>query len=310
MDQGAEFMYDTVIIGGGIAGLTAAVYARRAGLSTVVCEATVCGGQIINSPEVDNYPARPHVAGWQLAADLQAQAEEFGAEIKFCAVTGLSVKSGKKTVHTSAGDLDAKTVIIANGAEHRRLDCDGADRLYQKGVSACATCDGAFFRGRECCVVGGGNTAFEDAVYLSSLASKVYLINRRSVFRAEPKLVSALKSKENVEILTPWVPERILGEQRVEGFEIKNVDTGEKRTLPVSGVFAAIGMIPANGIFSGTVELDESGYIKADESCRTSVPGVFAAGDTRVKALRQLVTAAADGAVAASQAAAYINLAL
>lgn len=301
-------MYDTVIIGAGIAGLTAAVYARRAGLSALVFEASVCGGQIVSSPEVDNYPARPHVAGWQLASDLQAQAEEFGAEIKYAAVTGLSVENGKKLVHTASETFECRTVIIANGAEHRRLSCDGADRLFQKGVSLCATCDGAFFRGKECCVVGGGNTAFDDAVYLSSIASKVYLVNRRSVFRAESKLVAAAKARDNVEILTPWLPERVLGERRVEGFEIRNAETGEIKTLPVSGVFTAIGLIPSNGIFKGIIELDDAGYIIADENCRTSAPGIFAAGDTRVKELRQLVTAASDGAIAATQAAAYINL--
>ena len=300
-------MYDTIIIGGGPAGLTAAIYARRAGLSALVCEAAVCGGQIINSPEVDNYPARPHVSGWQLAADLQAQAEEFGAEIKYCAVTGLSVGENSKTVHTASGDIEGRTVIIAAGADHRMLDCEGAARLYTKGVSVCATCDGAFFRGRETCVVGGGNTAFEDALYLSGLASKVYLVNRRSVFRAEPKLVEALRARENVEILTPYLAHRVLGESRVEGFEIKNADSGEIVFLPVSGVFAAIGMVPATEVFRGAVQLDAAGYIVTDEACRTSVPGVFAAGDVRAKSLRQLVTAASDGAIAASQAASYLS---
>ncbi|MBQ4382583.1 MAG: FAD-dependent oxidoreductase, partial [Oscillospiraceae bacterium] len=278
--------YDIIIVGGGPAGLTAAIYGRRAGLSVCIFEAMSCGGQIINSQEVDNYPARPHVSGFELMADWQKQAQDFGAEIRYGAVTGAEERDGVKVVRTAKGEFTCRALIIAGGAEHRKLDCPGTERLYGRGISTCATCDGAFFRGKETAVVGGGNTAFEDAIYLSGLCSKVYLINRRPQFRAEPKLVEALRSKENVEILTPYVPQEVLGDKRVSGFVVRNTQTGESLTLPVSGIFTAIGMIPKNAPFASLCDLDEGGYIITDEECRTRTPGVFAAGDTRRKTLR------------------------
>lgn len=300
-------MYDVIIIGGGIAGLTAAVYARRANLSTLVLEGVVCGGQIINSPEVDNYPARPHISGVELITDVQKQAEEFGAEIIYAHAESYELSGKIKKVITNKGEYEAKAVIISNGANHRKLTCPGVDEFSGRGVSYCATCDGAFFRNREVAVVGGGNTAFEDAIFLAGLCSKVYLINRRAEFRAEPKLVKQLKSRENAVIMTPYVPEAILGDKRVGSFKVKNTETGEIVELPVSGVFTAVGMIPDNEAFKGLVTLDDGGYIATDDNCRTSLAGVFAAGDTRSKTLRQLITAAADGALAASAAASYIN---
>lgn len=301
-------MYDTIIIGGGPAGLTAAVYARRAGLSALVCEGAVCGGQIVNSQEVDNFPTRLHTSGYELASAWQEQAANFGAEFEYASVTGLTVREdGVKVVSTPKKTFEAKTVIIANGALHRTMDCPGADRLKGRGISTCATCDGAFFRKKEVAVVGGGNTAFEDALYLTSLCPKVYLVNRRAQFRAEPKLVAALQARENAEILTPYIPVEVEGEQRVSGFRVKNTETGEEHLLPVAGVFTAIGMIPNNDLFGPYVDL-EGGYIVTDERCRTKTPGLFAAGDTRVKTLRQLITAASDGAIAANEAASYVNL--
>ena len=301
-------MYDVIIIGGGPAGLTAAIYARRAGLSTLVLEASVCGGQIVNSPQVDNYPALPNVPGWQFATQLQGQAEALGAEILTAQAQTVEKAQGGFTVSTTSGALECRAVIIANGAAPRRLDCPGADEYFGRGVSACATCDGAFFRGKDTAVVGGGNTAFEDAEYLSALCSSVTLINRRSQFRADEKTVEELRARENVSIMTPWIPAEVTGDgTRVTGLRITNTETGEERTLSVSGIFAAIGVQPDNGRFEGLVKLDPSGYIVAGEDCLTGTPGVFAAGDTRTKKLRQLVTAAADGAMAANQAAAYIR---
>ena len=299
-------MYDVIIIGGGPAGLTAATYARRAGLTALVLEAKVCGGQIINSQEVDNFPTRIRVSGYELAYEWQQQAEGFGAEFKYAEVTGIELDGDVKLVKTAKETFESKTVIIANGVEHRRLEVPGADTYYGRGISTCATCDGAFFRGKKVVVVGGGNTAFEDAIYLTGLCEKVWLINRRGEFRAEPKLVETLRGRENAEILTPYVPYEVLGDTRVSGFKIKNTATDEITELPVAGIFTAIGMIPSNDRFEGVLELD-GGYIVTDENCRTSTPGIFAAGDTRIKTLRQLVTAASDGAIAANAAAAYIN---
>ena len=301
-------MYDVIIIGGGPAGLTAAIYARRAGLTALVLEASVCGGQIVNSPMVDNYPALPNVPGWQFATQLQGQAQDLGAQIQTASAVSADSRSGTFAVSAGNQEFECRSLIIANGAAPRRLDCPGADEYFGRGVSACATCDGAFFRGKNTLVVGGGNTAFEDAEYLSALCPSVTLINRRAQFRADEAAVQSLRSRENVTIMTPWIPLQVLGDgSRVTGVVIKNTDTGEERTLDVSGVFAAIGVTPDNGRFSNLVELDPSGYIVAGEDCTTSTPGVFAAGDTRTKKLRQLVTAASDGAVAANQAAAYIR---
>ena len=301
-------MYDVIIIGGGPAGLTAAIYARRAGLSALVLEASVCGGQIVNSPQVDNYPALPNVPGWQFATQLQGQAESLGAEILTAQAQSIEKSDRCFSVSTSSGQEECRTVIIANGAAPRRLDCPGADEYFGRGVSACATCDGAFFRGKDTVVVGGGNTAFEDAEYLSALCSSVTLINRRAQFRADEQNVESLRSRENVTIMTPWVPVEVTGDgSRVTGLRIKNTDTNEEQVLSVSGVFAAIGVQPDNRRFEGLVELDPSGYIVAGEDCLTATPGVFAAGDTRTKKLRQLVTAASDGAMAANQAAAFIR---
>jgi thioredoxin reductase (NADPH) len=300
-------MYDVIIIGGGPAGLTAAVYTRRAGMKTLIIEAAVCGGQIINSLEVDNFPSREHIPGWQLADEWQKQAMNLGTEIIYGDVTGIDVNGKIKTVHSAKGDFEAKTVIIANGAGHRRIDCPGAMDYTGRGVSTCATCDGAFFRGKEVAVVGGGNTAFEDALYLSSLCTKVWLINRRAQFRANPTNVEAVKEKENIEILVPYVPYEVIGSERVTGFKVQNTETGEVRELSTPGIFTAIGMVPNNERFSNVAKLDEGGYIVTDENCSTGSFGIFAVGDTRSKNLRQLVTAASDGAIAANQAASIVN---
>ncbi len=301
-------MYDVIIIGAGAAGLTAAIYARRAGMSALVLERTACGGQIVNSADVENFPGFRRISGWELADSWKSQALALGAELKFAAVTGIETGSGGKTVRTDKGEYPARTVIIASGVERRRLDCPGADEYFGSGVSICATCDGAFFRGRPVAVVGGGNTAFEDALSLSALCSHVTLVHRRDQFRAEPYLVKELSMKENVTILTPYVPLEVYGENGlVSGLRVRNTLTDEVVSIEAPGIFTAIGMLPDSERFSNVVELDGDGYIIAGEDCRTKTEGVFAAGDVRTKRIRQLVTAASDGAVAASQAAMLIN---
>lgn len=302
-------MYDLIIIGGGPAGLTAAVYARRAGLSTLILEITVCGGQIINSQNVENFPAIPQIEGWRLADNWQKQAQALGAEIKTAAVTGIELRDNVRLVHTAKGDFEALAVIIATGAGHRKLDCPGGAELSGRGVSTCASCDGAFFRGRPVAVVGGGNTAFEDALYLSSICERVYIVHRRREFRAERHLVETAKAKANVEFLTPCVPAEVVAgaNGRVAALRVRNVETNEERTLDTPGVFTAIGMIPNNAAFANVLKLDEAGYAIAGEDCASGTPGIWVAGDGRQKSLRQLITAAADGAVAATAAARYVN---
>ena len=302
-------MYDLIIIGGGPAGLTAAVYARRAGLSTLILEITVCGGQIINSQNVENFPAISQIEGWRLADNWQKQAQALGAEVKTAAVTGIELRDNVRLVHTAKGDFEALAVIIATGAGHRKLDCPGGAELSGRGVSTCASCDGAFFRGRPVAVVGGGNTAFEDALYLSSICERVYIVHRRREFRAERHLVETAKAKANVEFLTPCVPAEVVAgaNGRVAALRVRNVETGEERTLDTPGVFTAIGMIPNNAAFANVLKLDEAGYAIAGEDCASGTPGIWVAGDGRQKSLRQLITAAADGAVAATAAARYVN---
>lgn len=300
-------MYDLAIIGGGPAGLTAAVYARRAGLGALVLEEAVCGGQIVNSPEVENFPSIRRIAGWEFADNLMKQASELGAEIRYAAVSGIAKRGDTFALLLKGGEVDARTVILANGAKRRKLGCPGEDEFSGKGVSYCATCDGAFFRGKDVAVVGGGSTALEDALFLSNLCAKVYLVHRRTEFRGEKRYVDAVRARSNIETCLPYVPAAVTGGERVSGVTLKNAQTGETRTLDVSAVFAAIGMEPDNARFSELVALDPAGYVIADESCRTSARGIFAAGDTRTKELRQLVTAAADGAAAAVAAADYVN---
>ncbi len=302
-------MYDLIIIGGGPAGLTAATYARRAGLSTLVLESSACGGQIINSNNVENYPAIQSIPGWQLADNWKKQAVSQGAEILSAAVTEIVPEERLRRVETTKGFFQAKTVIIANGAAYRKLDCPGADKYIGRGVSSCASCDGAFFRGKDVAVVGGGNTAMEDVLYLAARCTSVTVVHRRNEFRADRQLVQSVKSKHNVTLLTPYVPQEILGDEdgMAAALLVRHVETGEVATLETPGIFTAIGMVPDNARFANVADLDENGYIVAGEDCRTKTEGVFAAGDTRTKTLRQLVTAAADGAMAATQAARLVQ---
>jgi thioredoxin reductase (NADPH) len=300
-------MYDMIIIGAGTAGLSAAIYGVRAGKQVLVLEGENYGGQIINSPEIANYPGIANISGFEFATGLYEQAKNLGALIEFEAVTGVE-KTGKDfLVHTEKRDIPCHSVILATGAKNRPLGVEKEKALVGAGVSYCATCDGAFFRGQKVAVVGGGNTALEDAEFLSGFCEKVYLIHRRDELRGERWLEDNLRRKDNVEFVLNAVVAELLGEGNVTGVRIQDTKTGAFRELEVTGVFVAIGQMPDNGAFSSLVDLDESGYIRAQEDCKTTNEGVFAAGDCRTKTVRQLTTAAADGAVAGLAACEYIH---
>lgn len=297
---------DIVIIGAGAAGMTAAVYAARGGNSAIVLEQNVHGGQIVNTGEVENYPAILSISGVEFAGNLYEQATSHGADIRYEKVTGFDFSSPVKVVETDEGRYECKAVILANGVVKRKLGVPGEEKFQGRGVSYCATCDGGFFRGKKTAVVGGGNTALEDALFLANLCEEVTLIHRRDEFRGDAHNVKAVLARENIHILYDTVPLEVLGGQQVTGLKVQNKKTGEESELAVDGVFVAVGQIPQNELFRGTVEMDESGFVAAGEDTKTNIPGVFAAGDTRQKLVRQLVTAAADGAVAAVMAGGYI----
>ncbi len=298
---------DLIIIGAGTAGLTAAIYACRAGKKVIVFEAVSYGGQIINSPDVENYPGMAHVSGFDFAMALYEQATGLGAEIRMEKVQSVIDKGEEKTVVTGSGEYHCKAVILATGAKNRPLGLEKEQSLIGAGVSYCATCDGNFYRGKTVAVNGGGNTALEDALYLAEICETVYLIHRRDAFRGDKKEVEALKQKDNVRFVLNSTITKLIGEERIEGVTVRNKMTGEEQILSVSGLFIAIGQMPDNQAFAGLVDLDESGYICAGEDCRTRTPGIYVAGDCRTKTLRQLTTAAADGAIAAVAACADIS---
>ena len=299
-------MYDIVIIGAGPAGMSAAVYGQRAGKKTLMIDAKGFGGQILNTPEVENYPGIKKTSGIELAASLYEQASGQGAEIVY--EKAVAIEPGNPAVvRTETASYETKAVIIATGAKNRPLGIPTEEKFVGAGVSYCATCDGAFFRGKDVAVIGGGNTALEDAEVLSGIANKVYLVHRRDSFRGEQAGVKRLLTKDNVEFVLDSVPEEILGEMTVSGLKVRSVKTDETQTLSVQGVFVAIGQMPDNGDFADAAELDDKGYVTAGEDCMTKTPGVFTAGDCRTKKVRQLATAAADGAVAALAAVDYIN---
>ena len=300
-------MYDIIIIGAGPAGLSAAIYGQRAGKKTLLLDEKGFGGQILNTPEGENYPGIKKVSGFELASTLYEQATGHGAEIAYEKAVAIEDGGSTKIVRTETNTYEAKAVIIATGAKNRPLGLASEAKFTGSGVSYCATCDGAFFRGKTVAVIGGGNTALEDAEVLSALAEKVYLVHRRDTFRGEQAGVKRLLAKDNVEFVLDSVPSDILGDMTVSGLKIKNVKTEEEQTLEVQGVFVAIGQMPDNEAFADAVDLDPSGYVDAGEDCLTKTPGVFTAGDCRTKKVRQLATAAADGAAAALAAAAYIN---
>ncbi len=300
-------MYDIIIVGGGTAGLSAAIYGVRAGKRVLVLEQKNYGGQIINSPEVENYPGIKKISGFEFATGLYEQATGLGAEFELGRVIRIEEDGEKKRVVTEEKEYEAKTVILATGAKNRPLGVEREEQFIGAGVSYCATCDGAFFRNREVAVVGGGNTALEDAIFLSGYCSKVYVIHRRDEFRGEEKLAEALRKKENVEFVLNAVVTELKGDTSLEGIIVKNVITGEQTEKAVSGLFVAIGQMPDNNAFTNLIAVDEKGYIQAAEDCRTETPGVFTAGDCRTKAVRQLATAASDGAVAGLAACEYIG---
>ena len=294
-------MYDIGIIGGGTAGLTAAIYGQRAGKRTLVIEGGAFGGQITTSPKVENYPGIASVSGSEFSMNLLDQAMKLGTEPVRERVTGILEEDGIKIIVTTEREYPCKSIILATGVTHRHLGVPGEERLTGAGVSYCATCDGAFFRGKDVAVIGGGNSALDDALLLSEICNKVYLIHRRAEFRGDASTLAKLEQKENVEIIRNAKVQEITGNGKVE---ILLLDTGT--ALNIQGVFVAIGMIPQTEAVKNLVALDESGYIKAGEDGVTSVPGFFVAGDVRTKELRQIITAAADGANAANSAIQYI----
>ncbi len=292
-------MYDVVIVGAGTAGLSAAIYVQRAGKTALVLEGNAYGGQIINTLDVENYPGIKHISGFDFATGLFEQAQELGAKVEFEAVLQIVDNGAEKIVKTRDHEYPCKAVILATGVKRREMGIENEKELVGSGVSYCATCDGAFYRKKDVAVFGGGNTALEDAEFLTRFCNHVYLIHRRDQFRADEAEVKKTLAKENLEPVLNCNVTGLVSEGKLTGVEVTNKITGEKKVLPVSGLFVAIGQIPSNGAFADLVELDESGYIVAGEDCRTSAPGIFAAGDCRTKKVRQLATAAADGAIAA-----------
>jgi thioredoxin reductase (NADPH) len=299
-------MYDIAIVGAGPAGLSAAIYAQRAGKKTVLFEAYTYGGQIINTPKIENYPGIKDISGFDYATGLFDQALSFGAEIVFEQVTAVN-KSDCFVITTTAGTYEAQAVIIATGAKNRHLGLEKEEALTGRGISYCATCDGAFFKGKNVAVNGGGNTAIEDATFLSGYCSKVYVIHRREGFRAEKGSLQALREKDNVEFVLNATITDLVGEDKLSAVVVTDKLSGQTREIAVDGLFIAIGQVPDNTVFSEIAELDQSGYVLSGEDCTTKTPGLFTAGDCRTKHVRQLVTAASDGAVAALAACSYID---
>ena len=303
-----EAIYDTVIIGGGPAGYTAALYASRAGLDTLVIEKMSAGGQMALTGDIDNYPGFPDgVDGFTLGANMQAAAERFGAKTEYGEVLSLELAEKVKKIITASKTFLAKTVIIATGAEPRELGIEREKELVGRGVHYCAHCDGRFYKGKTVAVIGGGNSAVSDALYLSRLAKKVYLVHRRDTLRATKIYLDPLKKAENIEFLFDSTLVDIVAEPRVKQAKIKNLKSGEENYIDCDGIFISIGRSPTTALLNGAIPLDAQGYIIADESTRTPIDGVFAAGDVRTKTLRQIVTAVSDGAVAASAAEEYIS---
>lgn len=301
-------IYDLIIIGSGPAGLAAAVYAQRARLDTLVIEkAMVSGGQVLTTYEVDNYPGLPGIGGYDLGLKFREHADGLGAE--FAEDEVVSVEDGGKgeikRVVCAKNTYEARTLVLATGAVHRKLGVPGEEELTGAGVSYCATCDGAFFRNKITAVIGGGDVAVEDAIFLARMCSKVYLIHRRNELRAAKSLQESLLSLENVEVIWDTVADRINGEGMVKSISLTNVKTGLKQELEVQGVFVAVGISPESKAFVGLADMDH-GYIKAGEDTVTSAPGIFAAGDVRTKQLRQIITAAADGANAVTSVERYL----
>ena len=300
-------IYDMVILGGGPGGYTAALYAARAGLDTVVLERLSAGGQMALTSEIDNYPGFPEgIDGFELGMKFQEQAEKFGAKTEYAEVRGLELHSDPKVLHTSEGDFLARTVVIATGAGPRKLGLPDEERLTGRGVHYCAHCDGMFYRGKTVAIVGGGNSAAAEALYLSRVAKRVILIHRRDSLRATKIYHEPLKNLSNLEFYWNSAVTELIGDERLRAVRVKNLLSGEEEELQIDALFVSIGRKPATELVAGQLEL-ENGYIAADESTQTSIPGVYAVGDIRTKALRQIITAASDGANAAHHAEAWLS---
>ncbi|MFR5263443.1 MAG: thioredoxin-disulfide reductase [Christensenellales bacterium] len=302
-------MYDILIVGAGPAGMTAAIYGQRGGKNTIVFDKLSYGGQVINTAEVANYPGMPNMTGLDFADKTYNQMKNLGAEMSYEEISEIrDADKPIKTVVTSSGkEYECKTIIIATGSSPRPLGVENEDRFKGAGISYCATCDGAFFKNKTVAVCGGGNTALEDAEVLSDIAEKVYLVHRRDEFRADAINVKRVKAKENVELVLDSVVTAINGERFIQGIEVENKKTNEKRELKIDGLFVAIGQMPENEIFKDIVKLNKAGYIESGEDCITGTDGIFAAGDCRAKKVRQITTAVSDGAIAALAAIEHIN---
>ena len=301
-------MYDITIVGAGPAGLTAAIYALRADKKVLLLEKETFGGQITYSPRVENYPSQLAISGNELAEMMLSQVMEHGAEIELAEVTGITSSGDGYVVHTDNGTFETKTVIIATGSKHRQLGLDGENELVGEGVSYCAVCDGAFYNGKKVAVIGGGNTALQDAVLLSDICTEVTVIQNLAQMTGESKLVSKLSTKDNVKfVFNTIVTDLIANEGGLSAIKLLNTSNEEYSTLEVDGIFVAIGQKPENKPFENLTKLNDYGYIIADEACLTDTKGVFVAGDCRTKSVRQITTATADGAVAALAACRYLD---
>lgn len=302
-------MKDLIIIGAGPAGLTAALYAARSGLSVLVFEKSIYGGQVATTNEVENYPAIELISGADFSVNLYNQVIKQKVEVLFEEVRSVNFLGDEKEVFTQTGGYKAKTIIIANGVKRRKLNCKGEEEFSGRGVSYCATCDGAFFKNTDVVVVGGGNTALEDAIFLSNICKSVTILIRNEEIKGEKILFESVKRKSNVKFIYNSVVTEIGSDSNSVSFvKIFDKISKEEKILNVSAVFIAIGLMPNNNIFSEFITLDENGYILSDESCKTNIPGVFVAGDTRKKSLRQIVTAESDGAMAATRALNFLKM--
>lgn len=300
-----EKVYDLIIVGGGPCGLTASVYAGRSNMNALLIEEFACGGQILNTYEIKNYPGFENISGPELAQKMENQAKKLGVEIKYEKVLDFDLESEIKVVKTQRNQYFAKTIILSLGASPRKLGLEKEKELTGRGVSYCAICDGGFFKNKTVAVVGGGNSAMEDAPYLTNLASKTYLINRTEKYRAMASLVENVKnlqSQGKIEVLENTIVTRLVGENKLEAIEVNNVLTNETKTISIDGLFVEIGRVPNTDMLKGKLDLDDYGYIITDQNLMTSVAGVFAGGDVIKKTLRQIVTAGSDGAVCATNA--------
>lgn len=297
-------MQDIIIIGAGPAGLAAGIYAVRGGYKTTIIEKDFIGGQASQTYEIENYPGFPKIGGMELASKMAEHATGFGAEIKYGEISEMQLEGEIKSVKVDGEVLQCRAVIVATGAKPRKLGLENEDKFTGRGVSYCATCDGGFYKGKTACIIGGGNTAVEDALYLAGIADKVYLIHRREEFRASKIIQDRMFASEKIEFVANSVVKEIIGENAVEAIEVENVVDKTRKTIKTNGVFVAIGNIPTTEDID--IEKVEGGYIKTNQRMETSIKGVFAAGDARKTPLRQVITAAADGAIAGTSAIEYL----